>query len=109
MCDTTVNQLVPSYHIIHTQQYTRIQVFDFQDMMAPPRGTKRKSDESASSGDQVEKAQNMTEYIGATRKGSPSFAQESPRKRQRTGISLSQKQALIDNLQLESTFTPLGE
>lgn len=70
-------------------------------MMAPPRGTKRKSDESASRGDQVENAQNMTEHFGATRKGSPSVAQESPRKRQRTGISLSQKQALIDNLQLE--------
>ncbi|ROW11521.1 hypothetical protein VMCG_01129 [Cytospora schulzeri] len=69
--------------------------------MAPPRGTKRKSDESASASDRVENAQNITEHIDATTADNPFVAQESPRKRQRTGITLSQKQALIDNLQLE--------
>lgn len=59
-----------------------------------------------SASDQVENAQNKTEHIIAARSGSPSVAQESPRKRQKTGISMSQKQALIDNLQLESTFPP---
>ncbi|KUI65909.1 hypothetical protein VM1G_01716 [Cytospora mali] len=70
--------------------------------MAPPRGTKRKSDESVSVGDQVENTQSITGHMNATRTEGLS-AQESPRKRQRTGISLSQKQALVDNLQLEIT------
>lgn len=77
--------------------------------MSPPRGIKRKSDESVPAGDQIDNTQDMTEYISATRTGSPSVAQEGPRKRQRTGITLGQKQALIDNLQLESTFLPLAE
>ncbi|KAK7745359.1 hypothetical protein SLS53_002855 [Cytospora paraplurivora] len=70
--------------------------------MAPPRGTKRKSDDSPSADDQAENV-NMTEHTMATRAGSPSVTQEGPRKRQRTGITLGQKQALIENLQLEIT------
>ena len=31
-------------------------------------------------------------------------SQESPRKRRKVGITIAQKQALIDNLQLESMF-----
>lgn len=56
----------------------------------------------------AEKAHNMTDHTGATRTGSSSAAQEGPRKKQKTGITMSQKQALIDNLQLESTFAPSG-
>lgn len=71
--------------------------------MAPPRGSKRKSDGSVSAADHVEDAQDMTAQGVAIEAGSPA-AQDSPRKKQRTGISMSQKQALIDNLQLESTW-----
>lgn len=65
-----------------------------------PRGTKRTSDEMAP--DNVEDA--PAPQTIATKAGNPSepSGQDSPRKKQRTGISLSQKQALIDNLQLES-------
>lgn len=66
-----------------------------------PRGTKRKSDETTP--DNVEDAQVMALQTVATKMGSPS-GQVNPRKKQRTGISLSQKQALIDNLQLESMW-----
>ncbi|KAJ4396896.1 hypothetical protein N0V93_001118 [Gnomoniopsis smithogilvyi] len=67
--------------------------------MAPPRGTKRKSDET---GDHVRDASNLASQTVATKTGSSS-GQTSPRKKQKTGISLGQKQALIDNLQLEIT------
>lgn len=77
-------------------------------MMATPRGTKRKSDDSPSADDQAENV-NMTEHMMVTRAGSPSVYQEGPRKRQRTGITLGQKQALVDNLQLESTLSPMEE
>lgn len=70
--------------------------------MAPAQGIKRRSDESASAADQVEDAQDMGAQKTVTRAGSP-VAQDGPRKKQKTGISMSQKQALIDNLQLEST------
>ncbi|CAN8099480.1 unnamed protein product [Discula destructiva] len=64
-----------------------------------PRGMKRKSDETANN---VEDAQDMASQAIATKTGS--FPDQStPRKKLRTGISLSQKQALIDNLQLEVT------
>lgn len=69
--------------------------------MAPPRGTKRKSDETA---DHVGDAPDLAPQAIATKKGSSS-GQNSPRKKQKTGISLGQKQALIDNLQLESTWS----
>lgn len=73
--------------------------------MAPPRGTKRKSDESVLATDHVDHAQDMATQRIATKDGSPS-AQDSPRKKQKTGISMSQKQALIENLQLESMWLP---
>ncbi|KAJ0121432.1 hypothetical protein J7T55_008596 [Diaporthe amygdali] len=69
--------------------------------MTPTRRTKGSSGESASAADQVEIAQSAPEQGIATIPGSSSAAQESPRKKQRTGISMNQKQALIDNLQLE--------
>lgn len=71
--------------------------------MTPPRRTKGQPGEPASDADQVENAHDAPEQSIATKAGSSSAAQESPRKRQATGISMSQKQALIDNLQLEST------
>ena len=74
--------------------------------MAPPRGTKRKSDESVTGDAHGEKAQSMTEHTDTTRTDNPSAAQEGPRKKQKTGITMSQKQALIDNLQLESMLSP---
>lgn len=72
-----------------------------------PRGTKRKSDETIP--DNVEDAHDVAPQTIATKAGSPSRSsgQDSPRKKQRTGISLSQKQALIDNLQLESMWPQL--
>lgn len=71
--------------------------------MSPSRRTKRQSGESASAADQVDNAHGAPEQRIATKAGSSSAAQESPRKKQATGISMSQKQALVDNLQLEST------
>jgi hypothetical protein len=65
--------------------------------MAPTRGKKRKSD-----CDTTSELQNAVDKVGrtiATNDGTPS---ESPRKKRRVGITLAQKQALIDNLQLES-------
>ncbi|EFX04731.1 hypothetical protein CMQ_1659 [Grosmannia clavigera kw1407] len=64
----------------------------------PPRGRKRKSDQSIAS-----ETQHTPDLVGqkiATKTDSPAV---SPSKRRRTGITVSQKQALIDNLQLEVT------
>ncbi|KAL1878668.1 hypothetical protein Daus18300_001943 [Diaporthe australafricana] len=71
--------------------------------MSPTRRTKRPSGESASAADQVEIAHGAPEQRIATQAGSSSAFQESPRKKRSTGISMSQKQALVDNLQLEIT------
>jgi hypothetical protein len=67
--------------------------------MAPTRSKKqRKSTESASSGD-IQQQQ-----IVATKTRSPTRtpSDRSPIKKMRMGITVGQKQALIDNLQLES-------
>lgn len=71
--------------------------------MSPTRRTQRQSGESASAADEVEIAHGAPEQRIATKPGSSSASQESPRKKRATGISMSQKQALVDNLQLEST------
>lgn len=71
--------------------------------MAPSQRTNGQPGESASAADQVENAHDAPEQRIATKAGSSSAAQESPRKRKATGISVIQKQALVDNLQLEST------
>lgn len=68
-----------------------------------PRGTKRKSNEDVLAADQIGDAPNMAEQRMATKTETPS-AQENPRKKQKTGISLNQKQALVENLQLESMW-----
>lgn len=70
--------------------------------MTPSRRTKGQSGESAPAAGQVENAHGAPEQRIATKAGSSSAAQESPRKKQTTGISMGQKQALVDNLQLES-------
>lgn len=70
--------------------------------MTPSRRTKGQSGESAPAAGQFENAHGAPEQRIATKAGSSSAAQESPRKRQATGISMVQKQALVDNLQLES-------
>lgn len=70
--------------------------------MTPPRRAKGQSGESAAVAGRVENAYGAPEQTIATKAGSSSAAQESPRKKQTTGVSISQKQALVDNLQLES-------
>ncbi|EPE09207.1 hypothetical protein F503_06983 [Ophiostoma piceae UAMH 11346] len=68
----------------------------------PPRGRKRKSESIAS---EMDDAPSMTTTTTAGQKVATktSSAEESPRKRQKTGVTAAQKQALIDNLQLEVT------
>ncbi|KAG6363103.1 hypothetical protein INS49_008198 [Diaporthe citri] len=65
--------------------------------------TKGQPGESAPAAGRVENAHGAPEQTIATKAGSSSAAQEIPRKKQATGISISQKQALVDNLQLEIT------
>ncbi|KAK4211729.1 Borealin N terminal-domain-containing protein [Rhypophila decipiens] len=73
--------------------------------MPPIRGKKRKSSESAMS--QNEHLENtvaetaMDSQQIPTKTGSPAPGQESPLKKRRTGITLDQKAALIENLRLE--------
>ena len=67
--------------------------------MAAPRGKKRKSEQSAVS---VDDHDAQTAKQVPVTKASEEILEESPRKRRRLGISINQKQALIDNLQLES-------
>lgn len=50
----------------------------------------------------------MTSQQIPTKEESP-LAPESPPKRQKVGITLAQKQALIDNLQLERMYHPREE
>lgn len=68
--------------------------------MAPIRSRKRKSDESVASSDDHEIHTDDEVQQIATKSGSPA-AMENPTKKRRTGITPAQKQALIDNLQLE--------
>ncbi|KAF3762348.1 hypothetical protein M406DRAFT_242190, partial [Cryphonectria parasitica EP155] len=67
-------------------------------------GMKRKSDEGVSSttDGHVDNVQNPQSQRTATRPGTPPNA-DGPSKKQKTGISMNQKQVLIDNLQLEIT------
>lgn len=62
--------------------------------MAPTRNKKKGSTESSSS------QQKSATYSSS---GSPSTPQRSPIQKKRTGITMQQKQALIENLRLEST------
>ena len=64
--------------------------------MPAQRGLKRKSDHTVASDNA--NASEMGNQTIATKTGSPSG---SPAKKRRIGITQAQKQALIDNLQLE--------
>jgi hypothetical protein len=68
--------------------------------MQPVIGKKRKSDQLEMHSD-GQYTVDMTSQKIPTKGGSP-HPEESPYKRQRVGITLAQKQALMDNLQLES-------
>lgn len=61
--------------------------------MAPPKGKKRSADQAA-----LQSRDAMADQQIPTKTGTPT---ESPAKRRKVGITLEQKQALIDNLQLE--------
>ncbi|KAF9869787.1 hypothetical protein CkaCkLH20_12704 [Colletotrichum karsti] len=63
--------------------------------MAPARTKKRSSDE-------MEEPSTQRRTV-PTKTGTPTMLSSSPSKRQRIGITLEQKQAIIDNLQLEIT------
>lgn len=66
------------------------------DDMPPARTNKRSSDE-------MEQQSTMSQrQMVSAKAGTPPMLSSSPGKRQRLGISLEQKQAIIDNLQLES-------
>lgn len=73
--------------------------------MPPVGGTKRKSNQSTMSTTEDQLAISTMSQKVPTKVGSPQ-TQESPFKKRRVGITLAQKQALIENLQLESMFTP---
>ena len=66
----------------------------------PPRGRKRKSDQSVAS--EADDAPNMTASTTTTTMATKT--EESPSKRRKVGVTIAQKQALIDNLQLEGEF-----
>lgn len=73
--------------------------------MSPTAGTKRKSDEA-----NVPKDEYNTDITApsldrsTTENGRPDGSESPAKKKRRTGISAAQKQALIDNLQLERKF-----
>lgn len=71
----------------------------------PPRGRKRKSDQSVAS--EVDDAPNMiaTTTTTTTTTTMATKTEESPSKRRKVGVTIAQKQALIDNLQLEGEST----
>ncbi|KAK4131790.1 hypothetical protein BT67DRAFT_427205 [Trichocladium antarcticum] len=68
----------------------------------PRVGTKRKSDPITMSSDEHLTASMSSQQI-PTKGRSPQMMQESPLKKRRVGITLAQKHALIENLQLELT------
>jgi len=68
--------------------------------MQPLSTRKRKSDQLDMTSD-AQYAADMTSQQVPTKGGSP-HPEESAYKRQKVGVTLAQKQALIDNLQLES-------
>lgn len=70
----------------------------------PPRGRKRKSDQSVAS--EADDAPNMTATTTTTTMATKT--KESPSKRRKVGVTIAQKQALIDNLQLEGEFSYPG-
>ncbi len=76
-------------------------------MMQPITSSRKRKSDQINMGDE-EYAIDMTSQKVPTKGGSP-HPQENPSKRQRVGITLAQKQALIDNLELESMSPAQGE
>lgn len=72
--------------------------------MLPIRDKERKSEQAAMSNEEQRAVDIMSQKIPT--KEPSRGPQESPLKRRKAGITLAQKQALIDNLQLESMFAP---
>ena len=70
--------------------------------MPPARGIKRKSNQVTTSDDEGP-TRNMASQKVPTKSGTPSL-EESPLKKRKLNFTAAQKQALIDNLQLESAL-----
>ena len=70
--------------------------------MPPLRGKKRKSEQSTMSIDEPTTRDIASQKV-PTKTGTPS-REESPLKKRKTNMTLAQKQALIENLQLESAL-----
>ena len=82
--------------------------------MAPTRSKKRKSTESTESTESTNSSAEISNFPAPpqmipTKSQSPvrTPTHRSPAKRARTGITMGQKQALMDNLQLESKNSPV--
>jgi hypothetical protein len=72
--------------------------------MPAARGQKRKSEQlTASTGDDVAPPETATQKV-ATKTGDET--EESPAKKRKVGLTLDNKQRLIDNLQAESRWLP---
>ncbi|KAH8905595.1 hypothetical protein BR93DRAFT_929863 [Coniochaeta sp. PMI_546] len=69
--------------------------------MPAPRGQKRKSDQMTASIDDHRALPETATHKVATKTGDDT--QESPTKKRKIGLTLAQKQAMIDNLQMEIT------
>src|SRR5450432_483645 len=76
--------------------------------MAPTRSKKRKSIESATSVD-VQTFPAPPQVVPTKTRSPTKTPNRSPIKKVRMGITVGQKQALIDNLQLESIYTSFLE
>lgn len=73
--------------------------------MSPTTGAKRKSDEADVPDDEHNTAVAApTLDRSTTENGRPDGSESPAKKKRRTGITAAQKQALIDNLQLERKF-----
>ena len=104
------NKSITSYsqlHIVviqasyaHPADFTSIWPTD-QNTMAPTRSKKRKSTESTNSAD-VQNFPAPPQLVPTKQESSVKTPVRSPSKKVSMGITLGQKQALIDNLQLES-------
>lgn len=76
--------------------------------MSPTTGAKRRSDEADVPDDKNNNGLAVPSLDKSTTENERPIGSESPaKKKRRTGITAAQKQALIDNLQLERKFIPL--
>lgn len=76
--------------------------------MSPTTGAKRRSDEADVPDDKNNTGLAVPSLDKSITENGPPIGSESPaKKKRRTGITTAQKQALIDNLQLERKSIPL--